>query len=76
MRHATLGTYDHRCAAILANGERCGVAAPLEVHHVDGDPSNDLPSNRVPLCVPHHRALTRDPGDSMRFAPPNTPFVA
>lgn len=33
----------------------CGEAA--DVHHDDGDPANNDPSNHVPLCRSHHVAL-------------------
>ena len=72
MRTATLAVYDHRCAAMV-RGERCTVRAPLEVHHVDGDPGNDLPTNRVPLCLPHHNEMAGLPYEA--FASPSTPFV-
>lgn len=70
LRYATLAIFDHRCAAVTGEGSRCDVRAPLEVHHLDGDPSNDLPSNRVPLCLAHHQTLP------LSYAPPTTPFVA
>jgi predicted restriction endonuclease len=72
VRARTLASYDHRCAALI-DGRRCTVRAPLEAHHVDGDPSNDLPTNLVPLCRNHHIELAGLPFES--FALPSTPFV-
>ena len=38
---------------------RCGTAGPLELHHRDGNPGNDEPSNLQPLCPDCHRAAGR-----------------
>jgi len=31
----------------------CGITN-IQIHHIDGDPSNNEPSNLVGLCLPHH----------------------
>ena len=36
--------------------ERTDVA--LEVHHLDGDPSNNARANTIPLCCDCHRGAT------------------
>ena len=45
----------------------CGRHAPLEVHHVDGDPSHNDPANLTTLC---RRCHIRE------HAPPVAPDVA
>jgi hypothetical protein len=36
--------------------ERCGTSRLLGTHHLDGDPSNNSPSNRMTLCASCHTA--------------------
>lgn len=70
-REHVLELFSHRCAAILENGERCFVhgTSLLEVHHVDGDSSNDHPSNLVPVCKPHHREYAGSPRSAFADLP-------
>lgn len=35
----------------------CGRLDGLEIHHIDGDPTNDSPDNIEVRCVQHHRDL-------------------
>lgn len=72
MRQKVLDRFSNRCAAI-DNGERCWIHAPLEVHHIDGNRSNNHWTNHVPLCRPHHRELQGK--TDVTFAEPTTPFV-
>ncbi|MBA2617887.1 MAG: HNH endonuclease [Rubrobacter sp.] len=45
--------------------ERCGFRAShpsqIDVHHVDGDRTNDVPSNWQSLCANCHRLVTYAP---------------
>ena len=59
-RRSILAAFDNHCAAIV-DGKRCTEVLALEVHHVDGDRTNDAPSNRVPLCHEHHLSLAHAP---------------
>jgi hypothetical protein len=34
----------------------CWCGKPADIHHVDGDPTNNSPSNHEPLCRSHHVA--------------------
>jgi predicted restriction endonuclease len=44
--------YGHRCAD-------CGRSdAPIEVHHVNGDPADNRIQNTIPLCRDCHRSAT------------------
>ena len=52
-RKRILNQYGSQCAA-LTNGQRCMTHAPLEVHHINGDNSDNRIENLVPLCRPHH----------------------
>ena len=65
-RKRVLVGFGNRCSALLRTGQRCHIRAPLRVHHVDGDPSNDVSENLVPLCLPHHRELAGAPRRSIR----------
>jgi HNH endonuclease len=38
--------------------EQCGEPPPLELHHRDGDTSNDRPANLQLLCLSCHREAT------------------
>ena len=56
VRRAVLNRDNWRC-------QRCGRYGRLEVHHVDGDPSNNTPDNLTTYCrgchIRHHaRPLT------------------
>ena len=62
-RERVLSLFGGGCSVILENGERCFVhgGSLIEIHHVDGDPSNDSPNNLVPVCKPHHRDYAGQP---------------
>jgi hypothetical protein len=51
-----------RARVFAAYGRRCcecgGSDVPLEVHHVNGDPSDNRLQNTIPLCREHHRKAT------------------
>ena len=52
---------DRRDRIMRARGrtcEQCGDGGRLELHHVDGDPSNDAPGNLMLLCLDCHHAAT------------------
>ena len=49
LRRRILDAAGWRCA-------QCGRAGPLELHHGDGDRTNDRPANLRPLCRPCHFA--------------------
>ena len=72
-RQRTLSLFGHQCAA-LVDGERCVTMGPLELHHVDGDRTNDDFANRVPLCRPHHLEFAGMPREA--FAEPVEPWIA
>ena len=57
LRRRLLEAVGYRC-------EGCGLAGKLEVHHLDGNRSNDATGNLRVLCVDCHRAEhdTRGPG--------------
>jgi predicted restriction endonuclease len=65
--------YANRCAAYTAAGARCMVHAPLEVHHIDGDKTNNDARNLVPLCREHHRLFAY--ARAQEFAEPEAPLV-
>ena len=67
LRKRTLSAFGHQCAAII-DGERCVTMAPLEIHHVDGDRTNDAFANRVPLCRPHHLEFAGMPREAFARA--------
>jgi len=47
--------------------QQCAGPPPLELHHADGDPSNDAPSNLRVLCRDCHAAAT----ERQRTEPPS-----
>jgi hypothetical protein len=52
LRQRTFAIHGRRCAD-------CGrTDVPLEVHHVDGDPTDNAIRNTIPLCVDCHRKAT------------------
>ena len=56
LRRRILDETGWRCA-------ECGRAGRLELHHVNGDPTDDRPANLRPLCRPcHFAAHRRGPG--------------
>jgi 5-methylcytosine-specific restriction endonuclease McrA len=44
----------YRCAV-----PRCMSALAIDVHHIDGDPANNDPSNLIALCPTCHSAFHR-----------------
>lgn len=42
---------------VVCGEDYIGKRFQLDVHHIDGDPSNDQPENLVPLCRTCHRRL-------------------
>ena len=46
IRESVLREFNHRCAI-------CGIAKP-QVHHIDENPSNNDPTNLIPLCPNCH----------------------
>jgi HNH endonuclease len=48
LRKAMLAAYGYRCAECGASGVR------LEVHHMNGDETDNSPGNLVVLCKKHH----------------------
>jgi hypothetical protein len=53
VRDQVLAEFNHRCA--ICGGER------PHVHHIDGDPSNNDPSNLIPLCPNCHLTDQHNP---------------
>lgn len=49
LRRRILDSYGWRC-------DGCGRAAPLELHHRNGDRTDDRPANLRPLCRRCHHA--------------------
>jgi hypothetical protein len=43
----------YRCSV-----SRCGAEAALEIHHIDGDPTNNDAENLLVLCANHHTQAT------------------
>lgn len=37
----------------------------IDVHHIDGDPTNDTPTNLVPLCKRHHKQVHKKDGRAL-----------
>jgi 5-methylcytosine-specific restriction endonuclease McrA len=55
LRVRVFATYGHRCADCGRSG------VPLEVHHVNGDPTDNRIRNTIPLCRDcHHQATFPD----------------
>jgi len=57
-----VGRYRARAQTNVECCERCGRAGRLDVHHKDGDPTNNAPENLEVLCrgchLKHHRSRT------------------
>lgn len=53
VRDKVLSEFNHRCAI-------CGRDKP-QVHHIDGDKSNNDPMNLLPLCPNHHLTDQHNP---------------
>jgi hypothetical protein len=48
----------------MTDASKCALASiggcskkRIEVHHRDGNPTNNAPENRVPLCPSHHKLV-------------------
>lgn len=53
-------TYRQKCLDAMGDEcDHCGSTERIEVHHRDGDRTNDDLSNLLPLCKPHHVQLHR-----------------
>ena len=50
--------------------QQCGDGGRLELHHVDGDPSNDAPDNLMLLCLDCHVEAGRVVRGEREPAPP------
>lgn len=56
-------SYRERC--LEEHGEQCeicGTSVSVEVHHIDGDGSNNDLDNLVPICRDHHNEIHADNG--------------
>ena len=53
VQEGVLREYNHRCAI-------CGADRP-QIHHIDEDPSNNVPKNLLPLCPNCHLTDQHDP---------------
>lgn len=55
-----MASNDYRPKCLEAKGEECvicGAEENIEVHHIDGDRTNNDLSNLEPICNPHHKAI-------------------
>jgi predicted restriction endonuclease len=55
IRAKVLARFGARCAFVVSKG-RCPATERLEVHHMDGNPTNNDLANLILLCAKHHRA--------------------
>jgi hypothetical protein len=53
IRDMVLNEFNHRCAM-------CGADRP-QIHHIDGDPANNVPENLLPLCPNNHLLDSHNP---------------
>jgi len=56
----------YREKAIEAHGEECTICGSrenIQIHHIDGDRSNDNLDNLVPVCRPHHYEIHSQNGE-------------
>lgn len=56
----------YREKAIEAHGEECAICGAdenIQIHHIDGDRSNDNLDNLVPVCRPHHYEIHSQNGE-------------
>ena len=65
------GVFERRCGRCKGD-EWMGEVMPLELHHVDGNRSNNAPSNLILLC-PNCHALTATYRGKNKKRPPATP---
>ncbi len=73
IRERVLTAYGHRCSFVGKDGKRCEVHGPLQIHHVNSDPTDNSLANLRPVCAPHHHQVQGDP--DARFASPLTPLI-
>lgn len=61
-----------RTRILLANRHSCCVCHRIDVqiHHIDGDASNNVDANLAVLCLPHHDKATAPPSLTARLRPP------
>jgi hypothetical protein len=61
-----------RTRVLLANRHACCVCQRIDVqiHHIDGNPSNHEDSNLAVLCVQHHDKATSGPSLTAHLKPP------
>lgn len=57
IRESVLREFNHKCAL-------CGEPNP-QIHHIDGDPSNNSEANLIPLCPNHHLQDQHNPTEPM-----------
>jgi len=63
---ATIGAYRKRAIVLRkATCERCGATEHLHCHHIDGNPTNNNPSNVQTLCASCHTQLHWENGKSI-----------
>lgn len=58
-------------AVLLANRHACCIcqAIHVQLHHIDGDASNNDPANIAVLCLPHHDQATQTAGLTKKLSP-------
>ena len=59
-RRSIIAVFGNRCAA-LVDGVRCTEVLAIELHHVDGDRTNDARENLVPVCKHCHLSHAKAP---------------
>lgn len=62
-----MSAYRYREKAFDEHGRECCIegcleSGDVEVHHVDGDRTNNDAENLVPICVHHHKRVHGPPG--------------
>lgn len=53
----------HTCCICREGGKH------VQLHHIDGNPSNNVPQNLAVVCLDHHSRVTGDEGLGRRFTP-------
>lgn len=63
-------------ARLLADNRHCccicceqGVGKPVQIHHIDENPSNNDPANLCVLCKPHHDEVHSKPYFAREYLP-------